>query len=178
MTLDCMIDDKQLSLSVNSTKPLLQILIEDVDNHTLNSSCHGKGCGNCVVLVNDHAALACLLPAFRLKGATITTFDSFKDTTNFQDIEQAYRMTGNRPCPDCFESKTLLIESILRELTAKRSGRVHSSPDEVAEAQKRQDKLVLKELSLNTCQCMDTGELLQIVEMALANRKRRTDAVR
>ena len=71
MTLDCTIDGKMLSLSVNSSKPLLQILSEDVDNNTLTSNCHGDGCGNCLVLVNGYAVLSCMVPAFRLKDADI-----------------------------------------------------------------------------------------------------------
>ena len=104
MTLDCTIDGKTLSLSVNSSKPLLQILSEDVDNNTLTSNCHGDGCGNCLVLVNGYAVLSCMVPAFRLKDADIQTFESFSKTRQYRDIERAYQATGNRPCPNCYAS--------------------------------------------------------------------------
>lgn len=184
MNLDCTIDDKALSLSVNSNKPLLQILSEDVDNHTLNSNCHGTGCGNCLVLVDGYAVLSCMIPAFRLKDAHIQTFESFSRTRQYRDIERAYQTTGNRPCPNCYASRTLLIESILQSLTG-----VHrienNRPMQQPGQQERKiigdnqldEKAIVKELSLNTCQCMDTGELLQIVELALSYRSRK-NAVR
>lgn len=180
MTLDCTIDGKALSLSVNSNKPLLQILSEDVDNHTLNANCHGEGCGNCLVLVNGYAVLSCMVPAFRLKDADIQTFESFSKTRQYRDIEHAYQATGNRPCPNCYASRTLLIESILQGLT----GAHHEDRDMVmghvgviGADRQLDEQSIIKELRLNTCQCMDTGELLQIVELALSYRSRK-NAVR
>lgn len=175
MTLDCTIDGKVLSLSVNSSKPLLQILSEDVDNTTLTSNCHGNGCGNCLVLVNGYAVLSCMVPAFRLKDAVIQTFESFSKTRQYRDIERAYQATGNRPCPNCYASRTLLIESILQSLT----GAHHPDNEKplphggVIGEKDLDEKAIVKELSLNTCQCMDTGELLQIVELALSYRSRK-----
>ena len=176
MTLDCTIDGKMLSLSVNSSKPLLQILSEDVDNNTLTSNCHGDGCGNCLVLVNGYAVLSCMVPAFRLKDADIQTFESFSKTRQYRDIERAYQATGNSPCPNCYASRTLLIESILQSLTgAHHADKENPMPrgSVIGESNKLDEKTIVKELSLNTCQCMDTGELLQIVELALSYRSRK-----
>jgi len=179
MNLDCIIDGKGLSLSVNSNKPLLLILTEDVGYRSLNSNCHGSRCGNCLVLVNDIVVLSCLVPAFRLKDANIQTFDGFSKTRQCRDIERAYQVTGNMPCPNCYASKTMLIESILQNLTGEHhAGKEISMPGRlrpqiVGETTPLDEEAVAKELSLNTCQCMDTGELLQIVEIALSYRRRK-----
>ncbi len=201
MTLDCEIDGKNLSLSVNSCKPLLRILSEDVDDHTLESNCNGKRCGNCLVLVGNEtkeAVLSCMIPAFRLQGAAIQTFNAFSKSRAYKEIARAYKETGYCPCPNCYASRTLLIESILQRITKSRSieeakekaqnSRTIGSKKEQEEGSDDRKKLeeeekrmqqdeIVKELSLNTCQCMDTGQLLKIIELVLFYRRHR-NAVR
>ena len=178
MKIECTIDGKALSLSVNSNKPLSLILMEDVGNKTIISHCRGKACGNCIVLINDEAKLSCIIPAFRLRDATIRTFESYQKTRQYRDIERAYLATGNTPCPNCYASKTLIIESILQELTnntrIKALGR-NNLPlrNEEQHEEKLDKKAIIQELSLNTCQCMDMSEMMQIVEIALTYRRRK-----
>lgn len=164
MKLECIIDSNSLTLNVNSTKPLSLILIEDVGIKSMLSHCQGKACGNCIVLVNDVATLSCIVPAFRLKDAKIRTFETFQRTRLCRDIERAYRVNGNKPCPDCYASKTLLIESIITELMAHTHSREEGIVDE---------EMILQELNLNTCPCMDKTELLAITIQAFEYRRRR-----
>jgi aerobic-type carbon monoxide dehydrogenase small subunit (CoxS/CutS family) len=178
MKIECTIDGKSLSLSVNSNKPLSLILTEDVGNRSLVSHCQGNGCGNCIVLLNDEAVLSCMIPAFRLKEANVRTFESFQKTRQCRNIERAYRASGNTPCPNCYASKTLIIESILQDLTNERPA--PSVPTLAGRARNRNaatdvldEQKIIQELSLNTCKCMDMSELLQIVELALGFRRRR-----
>src|SRR5574344_814849 len=113
MNIDCNIDGKNYSFSTNSDKPLLQILIEDLEVESMMSLCKGAYCGNCVVLLDGEAVLSCLVPAFELRSKTILTFEGFSKTKNYRDIERAYNSTGHKPCQYCYNSKTLLIESIV-----------------------------------------------------------------
>ncbi len=177
MKIECTIDGKALSLSVNSNKPLSLILTEDVGNHSLLSHCRGKACGNCIVLLNDEAVLSCVIPAFRLRDANINTFESYQKTRQCRDIERAYQATGNTPCPNCYASKTLIIEAILQDITNGGTNRFSqgnlSRTTDNDQEQKLDEKAIIQELSLNTCQCMDMSELLQIVEIALTYRRRK-----
>lgn len=177
MKIECTIDGKALSLSVNSNKPLSLILMEDVGNRTITSHCKGNACGNCIVLLNDEAALSCLIPAFRLREANIKTFESYQRTRQYRDIERAYQTTGNTPCPNCYASKTLIIESILQELTSstrlKALGNTLPLKDNKETEDALDKKAIIQDLSLNTCQCMDMSEMLQIVEIALTYRRRK-----
>ena len=170
MKIECTIDGKALTLSVNSNKPLSLILMEDLENQSLASYCRGNACGNCVVLFNDEAALSCLIPAFRIRGAKIRTFESFQRSRQYRDIERAYKAVGSRPCPSCFNAKTLIIESILQDLTTDTGHPSASTPSKEVVLDKAK---VARELSLNSCQCMDMAELIQIVEIALGYRNRR-----
>ncbi|HKL57512.1 MAG TPA: ferredoxin [Sphaerochaeta sp.] len=177
MKIECTIDGKALSLSVNSNKPLSLILMEDVGIHSLLCHCKGEACGNCIVLLNDEATLSCVIPAFRLKDATISTFESYQKTRLCRDIERAYLRNGNTPCPNCYASKTLIIESILQTLTnvrPTRTGPIMSRPRIPTSLDEGLDEqAIIQELSLNTCQCMHMSELVQIVETALTFRRRK-----
>ena len=115
MRLNCNINGSQYSLVVNSDKPLSEILKEQIITFADNSQCQGASCGNCIVLINGNAALSCLLPAFKINGASILTFEGFQKTRFCHDIERAYAEIGNQPCPQCYASKTIIIESILNK---------------------------------------------------------------
>ncbi len=169
MKIDCTIDGKALSLSVNSNKPLSLILMEDLENRSLTSYCRGNACGNCIVLVNDEAVLSCLIPAFRIRGAKIRTFESYQRSRQYRDIERAYKATGTKPCPACYNARTMIIESILQEM----AGGTQQESAPVAKDVKADKEKIIRELSLNTCQCMDMAELIHIVEIALGYRNRR-----
>ena len=67
MKIDCNIDGKTLTLSLNSNKPLSLILQENLDNQSNTAHCKGRMCGLCAVLVDGKAELSCMVPAFELK---------------------------------------------------------------------------------------------------------------
>ncbi|NBK21163.1 MAG: ferredoxin, partial [Spirochaetia bacterium] len=95
-----------------------------------------------------------------------------------RDIERAYQRNGNTPCPNCYASKTLIIESILQGLTNIRANKTNAPimnrPRIAPTAEDSLDEqAILQELSLNTCQCMHMSELVQIVETALTFRRRK-----
>jgi len=195
MRLNCNVDGTSLSLVVNSDKPLNQILKDMVDSFPDNNQCLGASCGNCIVLVNGNATLSCLVPAFSLNGATILTFDGFKKTRFYHDIERAYNDVGNQPCTQCYASKTLLIESLLIRMDkenqnfkdAENLGRTRgslspalwhlSSRDAMTGNQGNSDlvdsQVLAQEFSLCKCQCIENAELEKIVNLAYKYRSRR-----
>ena len=165
MKIECFIDGKRTLLMVNSNKPLNLILMEDVESSQFNARCRDGNCGNCVVLMNDEAVLSCLTPAFRLRDAHITTFEGYKKTRFWHDLERAYEDAKSQPCPLCFPSKTLIFESLLRTIGKPSEGEDNDSSLE--------DETIIKELSLNRCTCLDARELVEIFNSAANYRRRR-----
>ena len=78
MKIDCTIDGKTLTLSLNSDKPLSLILRENMGDEGYVNHCSGRMCGLCAVLVDGKAVLSCMVPAFEIRGKTVTTFESFR----------------------------------------------------------------------------------------------------
>ena len=154
MKIDCTIDGKTLTLSLNSDKPLSLILRENTGDDVAVNHCNGNMCGLCVVLVDSIAMLSCMVPAFEIRGKTVTTFDSFKRTRNMKDIEKAYESVGSYPCQDCYASRSLVFESLIEEGT--------TDPEEI-----------LKELSIIKCPCMDPEDSINIVLKGIEARRKR-----
>lgn len=170
MKFNCNIDGENYSLNENSDKPLSKILQEKLDTFPVNNSCLGANCGNCIVLLNGEFVLSCLVPAFRLSGATILTFDGFRKTRGWHDIEKAYQEVGAQPCEQCFASKTMLIESVIHKIESERSmktsrGRQHSPVNR---------EMIASEIGVSKCNCIDAAQLEKIVMQAYQFRSKRS----
>ena len=153
MKIDCTIDGKTLTLSLNSNKPLSLILRENIGVDSINH-CSGKMCGLCTVLLDGKAVLSCLVPAFELNGKEVITFDSFQRTKGIKDIEKAYDLTHLKPCPSCYNSRTLIIESLLsNNLTAKED--------------------IIREMEMLKCHCLEFNDMVRIVQAASEIRRKR-----
>lgn len=174
MLLKCKIDGNDLALNVSSTKPLSKILEESVDSFAINNQCKGAGCGNCIVMVNSTCVLSCLVPAFKLNGAVILTYEGFSKTLFCHDIEKAYAECGVKPCSQCYASKTFLIASIVekieREKKLKRKNGTASNA-----VSKINASFVTKELGVNSCKCVETTQIMKIIRLVCQYRRAHND---
>lgn len=165
MKIECTIDNKHVLLTVNSNKPLNLILMDELESPAMEARCRDGLCGNCVVLLNEEAVLSCLVPAFRLKGSRVLTFEGYRKSRFWHDLERAYEDTGSHPCPHCYASKTLIFESLLQMVVKSEAGSSHDEePDE---------QTIVREISLNRCPCLDSHEMLDIFKAAAMYRRRR-----
>ena len=191
MKLNCNINGSSVSLTVNSDKPLNCILKDLIPTFPDNNQCLGAECGNCIVLLNGEAVLSCLVPAFRLNGCTVTTFEGFRKTRFFHDIERAYADIGNQPCPQCYASKTILIESLLIKMDKEMQNRKDVSdinrrsfslPIATANEQAARNRsgggsidpqIIAQEFAMCKCQCIELSEIEKIINLAYKYRSRR-----
>lgn len=170
-----------LELFVDETKPLSQILYEDLNIDIPIRNCSNQYCGNCLVILEQEPVLSCLIPAFQLQGKTITTFDSFMQTAHYRNIKRTYDALDSYPCPVCYEAKTLIIESMLLKAKTKR---IDDKIDDLSrkfltKAIDEDEKPPIDfetakiEFSLNSCDCLTPTELYNIVIKALDDRIKR-----
>ncbi len=155
MKISCRINGKATVFNTYADKPLLLLLVEDSDITCLNPGCGTGNCGNCIVLLDNHPVLSCMIPAFRIRDKQITTFEGYEKTRFYNDIARGYEEAGATPCSFCYTSKTLLIESVIHE----------NSAPEVDD--------ILDMLSINKCSCIDENDLVKVVEIAVKYRRRR-----
>ncbi len=154
MKIDCNVDGKTLTLSLNSNKPLSLILQENLDIQSVTAHCKGKMCGLCAVLVDSKAELACMIPAFELRGKNIVTYDQFHKSRDMKDILKAYESVGAEPCKDCYASRTIIFQSIIAS--------------NITDA-----KEIKSIMSAVKCSCMDTRDILSVVKKTKEIRRKR-----
>ena len=155
MKISCKINGKDTVFNTYADKPLVLLLVEDSEITSLSPGC-GKGiCGNCVVLLNNHPVLSCMIPAFKIRDKEITTYEGYTKTRFYNDVARGYEEAGATPCSYCIASKTLLIESVIQE----------NSAPEIDD--------ILDMLSINKCSCIDEKDLVKVVESAVKYRRRR-----
>ncbi len=164
MRIELTVDGKYLALSLSSDKPLNLLLQDDLEIRSVTSHCNGELCGNCIVLLEGKAVLSCLVPAFEVRGRTIVTFDGFSRTRDYRDIERAFSSCAVNPCDNCYASRVLLIESIIR--------RYESTINDFDEAE------ILQEAELIRCPCLDSRSFLTVARESLFNRRKRKNVRR
>ncbi len=187
MKLNCNINGSSVSLIVNSDKPLSAILADLIPSFPDNNQCLGASCGNCIVLMNGIATLSCLVPAFKLNGASVVTFEGFRKTRFFHDIERAYADIGNQPCPQCYASKTILIEALLIKMDKEEQNLTRNSFSMPLASSKANEQaarnragggvldpqVIAQEFSMCKCQCIELSELEKVINLAYKYRSRR-----
>ena len=155
MKIACKLNGKEHQFNTYSDKPLSLVLIEESPVTSLCPGCGRGSCGNCIVLIDNKPAVSCLVPAFSVREKEIVTFEGYSRSRFYTDIKKGYTAAGIIPCAFCYPSKTLIIESILRESTAPEA-------DEI-----------LRALSINACTCVDHIDLVEAVQEAAKLRRRR-----
>lgn len=175
MIIRCTIDGMPYTFNENTDKPLSRILEENVPSFPFNSKCTGAGCGNCLVIFNNELKLSCLIPAFKVNGSAVVTFEGFKKTRGFRDIERAYLQTECQPCSQCYAAKTLIIETLISKMEQINS--VISASSMLAHQRHKLQTInramIAKEMAVNPCQCVDIPDLEKIINQAYMNRSSR-----
>ena len=80
---------------------LLDVLREQLGVRSVKDGCSPQGqCGCCTVLVDGHARVACVTPARRVQGRTITTLEGL-DAEVRDGWARAFAATGGSQCGFC-----------------------------------------------------------------------------
>jgi len=79
---------------------------------TKTGCCIGQ-CGACSVIMNGLVVKSCLIPAFKIQGSEIITFEGFSQTEEYQDIEAGLEEAGAECCGFCITGKIMAAEALL-----------------------------------------------------------------
>ncbi len=77
--------------------------------------CRGGNCLRCAILLGDRPVPSCILPAYRLQGAEITTLEGMGNRPVFRDIMRAFDKVGISRCEDALPGLVMLAYQILSE---------------------------------------------------------------
>jgi xanthine dehydrogenase YagT iron-sulfur-binding subunit len=134
-------------LLVDVRTTLLDLLREQLDLTGSKKGCDHGQCGACTVLVDGRRALACLLLAVSLEGATVTTVEGLASNGELHELQRAFIEHDAFQCGYCTPGQICSAAGLLAEA---REGRLKLDRDQIRE-----------QMSGNLCRC---GAYVNIVE--------------
>ncbi len=155
MIIDLAVNGKACRLNARSCDRLVDLLRRDLGLDSLLPDCLSGLCGRCLILLDGRLVHACMLPAFKARGATVFSFEGLAHTEDIREIEQALQEANAEPCAFCRRAKIMAINDLLSRIP-------------LPERQQ-----ILAQLDLVHCPCTDPESLSKAVNLAAAFRNRR-----
>jgi len=144
------INNKEYKVKVDPLTPLLKVIREDLNLKGTKKGCGEGECGACSIIMNGDLTLACLTPAIKADGATITTIEGLtKENGEVSDIQQSFMDKGAVQCGFCTPGFVVATHHYIENGGLK-------------------DKYKIKHaLSGNFCRCTGYAKIIDAVEDAI-----------
>jgi aerobic carbon-monoxide dehydrogenase small subunit len=117
MNISFILNGEDVSIKSEPMERLSEILR---DNFLLSSVLHDCGagtCGKCVVILNGRLVNSCLVPAFKVRGSEVITYEGFRSTETHTMVLKAFSDAGADPCGFCDAAKYMAAGSLLDSKT-------------------------------------------------------------
>ena len=155
MRLDFILNGEDVSCQADAGERLSEILRENFSLLGVRGDCRSGQCGLCLIVLNGRTIPACLVPAFRVRGAEVVTIEGFEQTDEYSDLMEGFRRVGAEPCEFCRGAVMLAATALLEE---------YPRPE---------PREILEHLSAVFCRCHDPNALVRGVQAAAELRARR-----
>jgi hypothetical protein len=100
MTINFILNGEDVSVRAEAGVRLIEILRESFGLFGAKSGCLTGHCGACTVIYNGDVSLACLIPAFKLRGGEIITIEGYSQTIEYQEIITGFKQVHLGNCGD------------------------------------------------------------------------------
>lgn len=132
------------------TRPLLDVLRDEIGDLTPKPGCREGRCGACTVLVDGAPVASCLVPVGRVADAQITTVEGLGNREQLDPVQQAFENTGAVQCGICTTGMMLTVRAMA---------------DEQRTWTRRE---IQRALANNLCRCTGYTKILDATEQLLA----------
>lgn len=127
---------------------LLDVLREEFGLKGPKEGCGEGECGACAIIVDDMLMNSCITPVGNVNGHQVTTLDGFRDTKQFEVLEEAYGKYGAVQCGFCTPGMIMASQVLLMH-------NPHPTAEEIREG-----------LSGNLCRCTGYNMIVDAVKTA------------
>ncbi len=116
VTVNFVLNGKQVSVKAPAAKSLLRTLREDLNITSVKPGCEAGECGACTVLMDGKAVTSCLVMISQVEGHQIITAEGLVKDGKLDPIQEAFVEEGASQCGYCtpgfvVSAKGLLLEN-------------------------------------------------------------------
>ncbi|MBT2754535.1 (2Fe-2S)-binding protein [Mesobacillus foraminis] len=148
-TISFMVNGERVTAALSPALRLVDILRDKLMLTGTKLSCGIGRCGACSVLMNGRLVNSCLVLAYQIEGASLTTIEGLgRGRDGLHPIQEAFLEEGGFQCGYCTSGMVMAVKSLLDETP-------QPSQEQVREA-----------LSGNICRCTGYGGILRAVDRA------------
>jgi carbon-monoxide dehydrogenase small subunit len=157
MKVELTLNGKPCALEVESGRPLLRVLRQELGLKGAKEGCGMGECGACTVILNGEAVLSCLIPIARVQGCSILTIEGLETEEGLHPLQKAFVDHGAVQCGFCTPGMILSAKAALDKDPS-------PSEQEIREA-----------ISGNLCRCTGYGKIVEAIQsVAQPHRKEET----
>ena len=109
------LNNKEVSLEVNPTTRLLDILRNHFGLFGSKEGCGEGECGACAILFNDKLINSCLVPIGTVHKQAVMTIEGLSNTPQGKMLSKAYGVEGAVQCGFCTPGMMMASHSLLSE---------------------------------------------------------------
>jgi aerobic-type carbon monoxide dehydrogenase small subunit (CoxS/CutS family) len=114
-TIKFKVNDKPVSLKIDSDRMLLWVLRTDLGLTGTKYGCGEGICGSCTVLINDKALRSCMVPVKDVNGQNVTTIEGLAQNGTLHPLQKAFIENDACQCGFCTPGMILTAYSFLKE---------------------------------------------------------------
>ena len=148
MKIDFILNHKPISVDVDPSMRLLDVLRNVLHLTGTKEGCGEGSCGACTVLVNNIPFDSCLTPIANVIGKEVMTIEGIRESKEYPNIADAFARMGGSQCGFCTPGMIIATYALLKE-------KPHPSDEEIRIA-----------LSGNLCRCTGYQGIINSVRLA------------
>jgi aerobic-type carbon monoxide dehydrogenase small subunit (CoxS/CutS family) len=142
------LNGQKQAVTVDSQRPLLEVLREDLKLTGPKYGCGQGQCGACSVLIDGKRMLSCVTAVADVAGKTVLTIEGLAQGDKLHPVQEAFLAEEAFQCGYCTPGMVIATVALLKE-----------TPDP-------SDEQILAALDRNLCRCCDYPKILKAVRRA------------
>jgi nicotinate dehydrogenase subunit A len=113
MTIDLNVNGRSVSVAVDTTTPLLDVLRNHLDLKGSRYGCGLEQCGTCMVLIDGVAAYSCMREVGSVAGRAVTTIEGLGTPDQPHPLQRAFLEEQAGQCGYCLSGIIISAKALL-----------------------------------------------------------------